>query len=173
MFKTGTYIICGQHGVCRIEDVGPLQLSEASKKRDYYTLSQVYSKGGVIYVPVDSNKIIMRPLLSKIEADTLLHEIADLEEIPVENDRQREEIFKKAIMTCDVKEWIRVIKTILIRRKKRLEQGKKTTAGDERCLHAAQENLYGELAVVLGMEKHEVENHILSIIEKKTGIDIQ
>ena len=39
------------------------------------------------------------------------------------------------------------------------------TAGDERCLHAAQENLFGELAVSLGIEKSEVESYI----RKKRG----
>ena len=43
MFEIGTYIVCGQHGVCRVEDIGKLKLSEASGNKDYYTLSQVYS----------------------------------------------------------------------------------------------------------------------------------
>ncbi len=58
MFEIGTYIVCGQHGVCRVEDIGKLKLSEASGSKDYYTLSQVYSRGGVLYVPADSDKII-------------------------------------------------------------------------------------------------------------------
>lgn len=41
MFEIGTYIVCGQHGVCRVEDIGKLKLSEASGNKDYYTLSQV------------------------------------------------------------------------------------------------------------------------------------
>lgn len=48
MFEIGTYIVCGQHGVCRVEDIGKLKLSEASGNKDYYTLSQVYSRGGRI-----------------------------------------------------------------------------------------------------------------------------
>ena len=78
MFETGTYIICGQHGVCRVEDMGPLKLTEASKDRVYYTLSQVYSQGGVIYVPADSDKIIMRPVISRKEAEKLIDEMEEL-----------------------------------------------------------------------------------------------
>ena len=59
-----------------------------------------------------------------------------------------------------------MIKTINVRREKRLAQGKKVTAGDERCLHAAQENLFGELAVSLGIEKNEVESYIRKKREK-------
>ena len=39
-----------------------------SKEKDYYTLSQFHSKSGVCYVPVDSDKVIMRLALSKDEA---------------------------------------------------------------------------------------------------------
>ena len=41
------------------------------------------------------------------------------------------------------------------------------TAGDERCLHAARENLYGELAVSLGIEKNDVERYIMEKMEDK------
>ena len=50
---------------------------------------------------------------------------------------------------------------------KQKAQGKKVTAGDERCLHAARENLYGELAVSLGIEKNDVERYIMEKMEDK------
>lgn len=165
MFDTGTYIICGQHGVCRVESIGPLKLTEASGGRDYYTLSLVYSKGGVVYVPADSNKIVMRPVLTKEEARQLIGEIKEMDMLRIASERQREDTFKKALRTCDVRDWVRVIKTIYVRKKQRLEQGKKVTASDERCLHAAEDNLYGELAVSLGVKKREVEDYIAGILD--------
>lgn len=160
MFETGAYVVCGQHGVCRVESIGPIRLSEASAGRDYYTLAPLYSKGGVIYVPADSQKIIMRYVISKKEAEDIIGEIDGMEMITIDNERQREETLKKALKTCDIRQWIRVIKTINRRKEKRIAQGKKVTAGDERCLHAAQENLFGELAVSLGIAKSEVESYI-------------
>lgn len=160
MFETGAYIVCGQHGVCRVESIGPIRLEEASAGKDYYTLSPLYSKGGVIYVPADSEKIIMRHVISRHEAEQLIGEIDGMDMIQIDNERQREETLKRALKTCDTRQWVRVIKTINVRKEKRLAQGKKVTAGDERCLHAAQENLFGELAVSLGIEKNEVESYI-------------
>ena len=162
MFETGAYIVCGQHGVCRVENIGPIRLSEASAGRDYYTLLPLYSRGGVIYVPADSDKIIMRYVISRQEAEEIIGEIDGMDMIRIDNERQREETLKKALKTCDTRQWVRVIKTINVRKKKRLAQGKKVTAGDERCLHAAQENLFGELAVSLGIDKSEVESYIES-----------
>lgn len=167
MFETGAYIICGQHGVCRVENIGPIRLSEASADKDYYTLAPLYSKGGVIYVPADSEKIIMRYVISKEEAKKLIGEIKDMDMLGIDNERQREEIMKRALRTCDIRQWVRVIKTVNARKQRRQEQGKKVTAGDERCLHAARENLYGELAVSLGIEKNDVERYIMEIMGNK------
>ena len=167
MFETGTYIICGQHGVCRVEDMGPLKLTEASKDRVYYTLSQVYSQGGVIYVPADSDKIIMRSVISREEAEKLIDEMEEMDVLWVENEKRREDVFKQALRTCDNREWVKIINTLYARRQSRLAQGKKVTASDERFLRAAEENLYGELAVSLGKEKDEIEKYIISRIEGK------
>ena len=96
MFETGAYIVCGQHGVCRVESIGPIRLAEASAGRDYYTLSPLYSKGGVVYVPADSEKIIMRYVISRQEAEQLIGEIDGMDMIPIDNERQREETLKSA-----------------------------------------------------------------------------
>ena len=160
MCETGNYVVCGQHGVCRVECMGPLKLTEVSGDRIYYTLSQVYSQSGVIYVPADSDKIIMRPVISREEAGRLIDEMEDMDMLWVENEKKREDVFKQALRSCD-------IKTLYARKQERLARGKKVTASDERFLHAAEENLYGELAVSLGKKKEEIEEYIINRIEKR------
>lgn len=165
MFETGSYIVCGQHGVCRVEGIGKLKLTEASKDREYYTLSKVYSQGGVIYVPADSEKIIMRPVISRKEAEELIDHIKEIDILKIDNEKHKEDIFKKAFRTCDNREWVRIIKTLYARRQMRLAKGKKVTASDERFMRAAEDNLYGELAISLGMDKREVEKYIIARID--------
>ena len=167
MFETGNYVVCGQHGVCRVECMGPLKLTEVSGDRIYYTLSQVYSQSGVIYVPADSDKIIMRPVISREEAGRLIDEMEDMDMLWVETEKKREDVFKQALRSCDIREWVRIIKTLYARKQERLARGKKVTASDERFLHAAEENLYGELAVSLGKKKEEIEEYIINRIEKR------
>ena len=41
MFEVGDYIICGNNGVCRVENIGPMKISGMKKDRIYYTLSPV------------------------------------------------------------------------------------------------------------------------------------
>ena len=165
MFEKGTYIVCGQHGVCRVDEIGKLKLSEASRDRDYYTLSKVYSHNGVLYIPTDSDKIIMRPVLSKDEAETLIMDMKDIEPLVIENEKYKDDIFKQAFRSCDNVEWIRAIKALYVRKQDRLARGKKVTASDERYLRTAEDNLYGELAISLNMDKRDVEEYINSRIE--------
>lgn len=164
MFETGTYIVCGQHGVCRVEGVGKLEITEASGNRDYYTLSKVYSKGGVVYVPADSEKVVMRPVASKEEADELIDAIREIDLLQIENEKRKEDIFKQAFRTCDNREWIKVIKTLHERKRARIAKGKKIPASDERYLRTAEDNLYGELAISLNMNKGDVEKYIIEKI---------
>ena len=164
MFKTGTYIVCGQHGVCRVEGVGKLQLTEASGDKEYYTLSKVYSRGGVLYVPADSEKVVMRPVISREEAEELIGHIKEIDMLQIDNEKRKEEIFKQAFKTCDSREWVKVIKTLYERKKIRLSKGKKVTASDERYLRTAEDNLYGELAISLNIDKNDVEQYIMDKI---------
>ncbi len=164
MFEAGTYIVCGQHGVCRVEGVGKLQLTEASGDKDYYTLSKVYSRGGVLYVPADSEKIVMRPVISKEEAEDLIGHMGEIDMLQIDNEKRKEKIFKQAFRTCDSREWVKIIKTLHERKRIRLAKGKKVTSSDERYMRTAADNLFGELAISLGIDKNDVEQYIMDRI---------
>ena len=164
MFEAGTYIVCGQHGVCRVEGVGKLQLTEASGDKVYYTLSKVYSRGGVLYVPADSEKIVMRPVISKEEAEDLIGHMREIDMLQIDNEKRKEDIFKQAFRTCDSREWVKIIKTLHERKRIRLAKGKKVTASDERYMRTAEDNLFGELAISLGIDKNDVEQYIMDRI---------
>ena len=165
MFKPGTYVVCGQHGVCRVDNVGTLKLSEATKDKQYYTLSKVYSQNGVLYIPTDTDKIVMRPVITRDEAESLISHMKEIKPIEITNEKHKDDIFKQAFRTCDSKEWVRVIKTLYERKKERIARGKKVTASDERYLRTAEDNLYGELAISLDMDKRDVESYIYQRIE--------
>lgn len=160
MFEIGEYIVYGMNGVCKVEAVGPMNMSGIDSEKVYYTLTPLYTRGSKVYTPVDNRKIIMRKVVNKTEACELIDEMTSIEEFQEENDKNREMAYKEAIKSCDCREWIRVINTVLKRKEERLAQGKKMSACDERYLKSATENLYGELAISLNIEKSEVEDYI-------------
>lgn len=165
MFKVGDYIICGNNGVCQVEKIGPMKVPGVSKERKYYTLTPVYAGNSTVYTPVDNQKLIMRPVLSKEEARQLIDSITDIETLGIQDEKRREDVYKEALKTCDCKEWVKIIKTLYLRKQSRLAKGKKEITSDEKYLHIAEENLYGELAIPLEIPREEVERFICERIE--------
>lgn len=166
MFEIGEFIVYGHNGICKVEDITYLDMSGVDKDRLYYVLQPVNTKGGKVYSPVDSNKIQTRKMLTEQEANELIDEIPEIEQLWVTNDKLREEQYKAAVKGCDCRQWIRIIKTLYLRKKERLAQGKKVTAIDEHYMKLAENQLYGELSVALGKKRGEMEDFITQRINK-------
>ncbi len=165
MFKVGDYVVYGNTGVCKIEDIGPLSIGNSDK--EYYTLVPVYGRNSKLYTAVDSDKVVIRPIMTKQESDALINEMEEIDALRIGDEKRREEIYKETMRTCDCKEWVRIIKTLYSRKMDRLSRGKKVTSSDERYLQMAEENLFGELAFSLQMPKEKVGEFIGEKIGKK------
>lgn len=165
MFKIGDYVVYGTNGVCRVEDVGVIDSPIAQKDEIYYTLCPFYSKGSKIFTPANNPKVVIRRIISKEEAMALIDGIANIDCLSFADKRRRENEYKDALKKCDCQELVRIIKTVYLLRQERLNEGKKVTAGDEKFFHMAEENLYGELAIALELDKDQVKEYVLSKIE--------
>jgi len=165
MFKVGEYVVYGTNGVCKVESIGTLNMGMGD--REYYTLTPIYEKKSKLFTPVDNQKVIMRPVLTLEETNELIDGIEEIDLLYVEDEKKREETYKEAMRTCDSKQWIKIIKTLYLRKQDRLSKGKKATSSDEKYLHMAQQNLYGELAFSLKISKEEVEEFITKRMKEK------
>lgn len=126
MFQTGDYMIYGNNGVCQVESVGTIDtIPGIPKDKIYYTLKPLYIKGSTIYTSVDNQKVLIRPLISKEEAMKLIDGIEEIEILWITNEKQREEVYKEGLATCDCKELIKIIKTVYQRMQSRLAEGEK------------------------------------------------
>lgn len=160
VFEIGEQVVCGNKGVCTVENISTLDIGGVDKQRKYYILKPRYQAGSTVYVPVDAAEGSMRRVLSLEEADRLIDAIPQLPLIDIANDKLSEQTYKEHMKENCCEEWVRVIKTIYQRREKRLQAGRKVTAVDARYIHLAQENLYGELAVALNLDREDVEAYI-------------
>lgn len=166
MFEIGDYIIYGNHGVCRVEDIGGLDISGVDESVECYTLQPVFSKSSTLYTPVDNEKVLMRSVITNEEARELIDEISNISLLRIENDKQREEAYKVALRTHDCTEWLKLIKTLYERKQERLTQGKKLTFTDEKYLGFAQECLYGELSIAMDTDIEEIESIVMEQLEQ-------
>lgn len=161
MFEVGDYIVYGVNGVCKVEKVGPMETYSGDKNKLYYSLIPIYLTGSRIITPIDNQKVNMRHVISKEEANSLIKDMESCNEpIWIHDDRQREQLYKKAIKESDCKQLIKMIKALYLRRQLRIAEGKKSTAFDEKYSKLAEECLYGEFAIALDMEKNQVSDYI-------------
>ena len=167
MFEIGTYVVYGNTGICKIEDVTTLDIPGANAERQYYVMSPIREQGSRDYLPVDNTKVVLREVISKDEALQLIDNITEIGLLEVDNDKLREEKYKELARRSDCASWITIIKTIYLRKQERIAQGKKITATDDRYYKMAVEHLYSELGFALDKEPSEVEEFIIERIEER------
>lgn len=166
MFEKGDYIVYGTTGVCQIEDITTMDPLQTGTGRFFYVLVPSSQKGGKIFTPTDSTKNYMRKVLNHDEAEQLIREIPDIKELWIANEKQREDLYKTCMKSGDCRQWIRIIKTLYLRKLQRNAQGKRITAVDEKYLRMAEDCLYSELSAALGLPKEQMADYIGERIEE-------
>lgn len=159
MYKVGEYIVHGRQGVCKVDDITELDIRDA-KKSLYYVLLPVKNMDSKVYYPVDGNKVITREVISKDEATDILDYVQHVSLDVIENDRQREEKYKRVLSSCDCKEIACMVKAVSERNKKREAQGKRTTYVDDKYLKEAKDFVIAEMSIALDIPKNDVEGRI-------------
>ena len=159
MFSIGQYVICGNKGVCIVENITTLDISGVDRAKKYYILKPMYVSASTVYVPVDSVST-MRSVITMEEAERLIKSIPEIAALEIKNERFVEQDYKECVKSNRCEELIRLLKTIYFRKQKRLEVGRKETAVDSKYFKIAEDILLGELAVALGIERKAVGDYI-------------
>ena len=156
MFQKGEYVIYGSKGVFEVLDITTVQQEGIPADRLYYLLHPLNVKENKVFTPVENRKTIMRPLITRQEAERLISEMPHIEELSIPSEKAREQVYKDTLKTGDCREYIRIIKTLYRRKKARVANGKKITTTDERYLKQAEDALYSEFAVLFSVSKEEI-----------------
>ena len=104
MFQAGERIVCDHNGVCRILSIA--EQPGLKKGTLYYELEPVGKPGSRIFVPVDSKKLVLRPVISREEVMKLIREIPQIETVWIVNEKKREEQYREIAKKYDCREWI-------------------------------------------------------------------
>lgn len=168
MFEKGEYIVYGFTGVCRVEDITTINMNGANRDRLYYVLEPV-NTGGRIYTPIDNNKTVMRRILTQEEAEELINQVLDIGHLWVQDEKAREESYRTALKNCDCREYIRMIKTLYVQQQERSARGRKMSAMDHKYLKMAEDSLYSELSIPLGIPKEYMEDYITERVGHKSA----
>ncbi|MBQ7759213.1 CarD family transcriptional regulator [Anaerotignum sp.] len=161
MFQKGEYVIYGNNGICRIEEIGiPVGTPMGRSGKEYYTLAPVFGSGS-IYAPVDT-KVFMRAILTKEQAEHLIEQIPDIQEEEFEGRdvRALSEKYKGCLDTHQCEDLVKLIKTVYIKEKTMVENGKKLAKTEQEFGKLAKELLHREFSMALGIPYEEVEVYI-------------
>ncbi|MBE6732811.1 MAG: CarD family transcriptional regulator [Ruminococcaceae bacterium] len=160
MLNKGDSVIYGCHGVCTVIDITKKDFGLKLGEKVYYALKPLYQHDSVYYVPIESTHSVIRPIIDRDEVEKLILKIPSIESAWIANEKEREKQYKALLKTCEPVELIRIIKTLFERKRARISDGKKATSVDDRYFKLAEEQLYGELAISLQIDKSEVKEYI-------------
>lgn len=163
MFKLNDYVVYGLTGVCQIVDICKDEYS-CSNDIEYYVLTPVFSDNMTIKIPVNNPNIMMRAIVTKNDALSLIDAMPEIETIYIEDERQRSNNFKAALKTGKTEEWIRIIKTLHLEKEAKSGIGKNLTKTDEDILNNAEKHLNQEFAIALNISPDQVVDYILERI---------
>lgn len=156
MYKIGSIVVYGTEGLCKICDI--TERTFGKETMEYYVLAPVENGAETIFVPKNNEKILkrMRPILSRERATELLE--APPSELGewVENDRERQQMYKQVLLCGSSEDLLRMTRALYLHQIELLERGRKLHAADERFLKEAEKMLFEELAYVFDITVAEV-----------------
>ena len=161
MYQKGDLILYGGTGVCRVTDIIAKKIGRTDEERLYYVLEPLY-QAGTITTPVDNDKVFTRPVITREEAIELIDRIPTIqaEAYHSQNLQQLENHYKTAMGEHDCLSLLRLTMSTYRKKQEREQKKLKFGAVDRRYMERAENLLYGELAVALGIAKDSVQEFI-------------
>ena len=151
----------GGTGVCRVSDIVAKRFSRSEPEKLYYVLTPLYSTG-TITTPVDNGKVYTRPVITRDEAIELIDAIPSIHAEAYHNSnlQQLESHYRSEMESHDC---LDILKLTMSTYQKKIERERaklKFGAVDRRYMERAENLLFGELAVALGIERDNVQSFI-------------
>ena len=157
MFKINDAVIHCREGLSTVIAINNMN------GKDYFLVRVNQASGGeTIYVPVETASNIIRPLMSKAEADKLLKFIKGIKKEFNSNTKQRRDAYKRKLSSGDVKEIAYLYRQLYFYNEGGGEENTEIKLGpvDIDMLTYAQNMLLDELAISYKVKREEIKDYI-------------
>ena len=170
MYQAGDLILYGGTGVCKVQQVVSKRMRLTEPEQQYYVLEPLY-QAGTIMTPVGNDKVFMRPVISREEALELIDSIPQIEAVPYHNQnlQQLENHYRTQMQSHDCRTLLQLTMSAYRKKEERERARQKFGAVDRRYLERAENLLFGELAVALGITRESVQPFIESRLQRAIG----
>ena len=170
MYQPGELVVYGATGVCRVEEL--THLPGGDRKKQYYLLKPLW-QDGVIYAPVDSEKVPIRPVISREEAEALVDQMPGIQAAVCRGATVQAlaQQYQSAVRDGGHQALIEMMKAIYLKRGQAEAKNRRLGMVDERYMKQAERLLYGELATALEMPFDEVADYIAARLDEGLASD--
>ncbi len=160
MFRVGDLIMYGGTGVCRVKELMTTGSDETGEDR-YYILEPVY-QNGIIYAPIGSEKVFMRPLISAAEALDIIDTMPGIspDVFVGTSTQQLARHYQEIISSHDTTRLIMMAKAIHLKNRNAMKQNRRLGQIDKKYMKLAEDFLFGEFACSLNISRDKVEDFI-------------
>lgn len=163
MYKVGNYVVYKRE-VCEVISIKEKKFMDM----DYYVLVPISDNTLKIDVPVNNKMGYLRPLITKKEVEDIIKIIPNIKPI-ISTDRLIENEYRNLLNTNKHEDLIKIIKTTYLRNKERLDNNKKIGGKDDEYFKQAQNYLYSEFSIVLGMSYDETKKYVIEKVKEIDG----
>lgn len=171
MFRKGDYVFYASGGVCHVEDLRYAPIEGMPADRLYYVLRSLHDANGVIYLPTDCTTVFMRRLLTRREAEDLIRSVPAIQPLEAEDAKALRAKYTETMKKYDPTEWVRVIKTVLQRKRRLAETSRSQRLSETERSFAddAKRYLYTELSFALDLPADQVEKRLFGDLTEVNG----
>ena len=161
MYKENDYLFY-KKDVCKVREVRKNKMNG----KDYYILIPINDESLIIEAPADNRMGFIRDVISKNEADNLIKKIPEIETLENIDDKYIEKTYKELLYNGNLEDLIKKIKTTYLRNDARIKSNKKISDKDRTYFEKAEEYLYNELSISLGMGFEDTKNYIIDKVNE-------
>ena len=147
-------VVYGVVGVCEVEKIDTPPIKGISG--DYYFLQPVFDSKGIIYSPVDSNKVMIRGIMTVKECDKLKERARNCKKDGELSEKVTPMQYDEHMKSQDALKLMHLIRALYVIKNERAKDLRKMKSADSRMLLAARKLLYGEFAAVYNQTFDEV-----------------
>lgn len=168
MFEIDEYVYYASGGVCKISDIQYAPLDGMPSDRQYYVMHSLHDPSGVIYVPVNSETVFLRRLISEEEASRLIERIPEILPIEEPNAKALRGKYVETMRRHEPEEWVRVIKTVYRRMQAlaAVSHSHRISDTERSFAEDAKKYLYTELSLALNVPIKELAERIRACVEE-------
>lgn len=158
MYEVNDKVMYGVVGVCEVSNVDAPPIKGIDGK--YYFLQPVYDDKGIIYSPVNSNKVQMRYVITREEAMKLYVRAGNCTKDSQLNSQLTPLEYDEYVKSQDPLKLMQLIRGLYNIKNERAKDLRKMKSADSRMLITARKLLYGEMAVALERDYQELGNEL-------------